>query len=87
VHERVAGDGDVCDKLGRCVHAVHLPGQNGTYTVKARIIDDGDGFTEYTTVVTVNNVAPTATLVERRPGERGEPGHDHGQQSAGSVER
>jgi hypothetical protein len=30
----------------------------GTQTVRARIIDKDNGFTEYTTVVTVNNVAP-----------------------------
>ena len=31
------------------------------HTVEARIIDKDGGFTEYTTDVTVNNVAPTAT--------------------------
>src|SRR5205823_5484208 len=34
---------------------------NGTYTVKARIIDKDGGFTEYTTDVVVDNVAPTVT--------------------------
>ena len=32
---------------------------SGTFTVRARIIDKDNGFTEYTTNVTVNNVAPT----------------------------
>jgi PKD repeat protein len=31
---------------------------NGTYTVRARIMDKDGGFSEYTTDVTVNNVAP-----------------------------
>ncbi len=35
---------------------------NGTYTVKGRIYDKDDGFTQYTTSVTVNNVAPTPTI-------------------------
>ena len=40
---------------------------NGSYPVKARIIDKDGGFTEYTTSVTVNNVAPTATLSNSGP--------------------
>src|SRR5438105_6412208 len=35
---------------------------NGSYTVRARIIDKDGGYTEYTTVVTVTNVAPTVTI-------------------------
>jgi Tol biopolymer transport system component/PKD repeat protein len=35
---------------------------NGSYTVRARIIDKDDGFTEYSAVVTVINAAPSATL-------------------------
>jgi hypothetical protein len=35
---------------------------NGTYTVTGRIFDKDDGFTDYTTDVVVNNVAPTATF-------------------------
>ncbi len=46
---------------------------NGTYTVKARIIDKDDGFTEYTTVVTVDNVAPTASLSNNGPVNEGSP--------------
>lgn len=34
----------------------------GTKTMRARIIDKDGGFTEYTKNITVNNVAPTATL-------------------------
>ena len=34
---------------------------NGNYTVKGRIIDKDDGFTEYNTTLTVNNVAPVVT--------------------------
>jgi hypothetical protein len=37
------------------------------HTVKARIIDRNGGFTEYTTVVHVNNVDPTATLGNNGP--------------------
>ncbi len=40
---------------------------NGSFTVKARIIDKDGGFTEYTTAVTVTNVAPTATLSNNGP--------------------
>src|SRR2546426_11813991 len=40
---------------------------NGLFTVKGRIIDKDDGFTEYTAAVTVNNVAPTATFAATSP--------------------
>jgi hypothetical protein len=40
---------------------------NGSYTVRARIIDQDNGFTEYTVSVNVNNVAPTATLSNNGP--------------------
>ncbi len=46
---------------------------NGTYTVKGRIIDKDDGYTEYTTDVTVNNVAPTGTLSNNGPMDEGSP--------------
>jgi large repetitive protein len=36
-------------------------GDNGSYTVKARIIDKDNGFSEYTTTVVVNNAAPIQT--------------------------
>ena len=42
-----------------------------THTVKGRIIDKDDGYTEYTTVVTVNNVAPTATFAASSPIDEG----------------
>jgi hypothetical protein len=40
-------------------------------TARARIIDKDGGFTEYTTTVTVNNVAPTATFNATGVRERG----------------
>src|SRR5947208_4635025 len=40
---------------------------NGTYTVRARIIDKDGGYTEYTTSVSATNVAPTATLSNNGP--------------------
>jgi len=42
-----------------------------TKIVKARIIDKDGGHTEYTTNVTVNNVAPTATLSNNGPVNEG----------------
>jgi VCBS repeat-containing protein len=36
---------------------------NGAYLVRARIIDKDDGFSEYTTSVTVTNVAPTVDTI------------------------
>src|SRR5919198_5006508 len=38
---------------------------NGTKTVKARIIDKDGGFTEYTTDVTVKNVAPSVSVSDQ----------------------
>lgn len=40
---------------------------NSNYTVRARIIDKDNGFTEYTAVVVVNNNAPTATFTVNGP--------------------
>jgi len=40
---------------------------NGTFTVFGRIFDKDGGFTDYTTTITVNNVAPTATIQQQRP--------------------
>lgn len=40
---------------------------NGNRTVRARIIDKDDGFTEYTGVVAVNNSAPSAVLAVTGP--------------------
>jgi hypothetical protein len=36
-------------------------GDNGLFTVVARILDKNDGYTDHTTEVTVNNVAPSKT--------------------------
>jgi uncharacterized delta-60 repeat protein len=33
-----------------------------SYTIKARILDDDGGFTDYTTVITVNDVTPTLAI-------------------------
>ena len=33
-----------------------------SYTIKARILDDDGGFTDYTTAITVNDVAPTLAI-------------------------
>jgi hypothetical protein len=44
---------------------------NGTYVVRARITDKDDGYTEYTTTIIVNNVAPTATLSNNGPVNEG----------------
>src|SRR5207245_939757 len=49
-----AGSGSTPSQL--CSYA-----DNGTYTVRGRIIDKDDGYSEYTTIVTVNNVAPSVT--------------------------
>ena len=40
---------------------------NGTPTVYGRIFDKDGGFTDYQTVVTVHNVAPTATIGNSGP--------------------
>src|SRR6266516_4911050 len=40
---------------------------NGSDTIRARIIDKDNGATTYTTTVTVNNVAPTASLSNDGP--------------------
>ena len=44
------------------VPASFLADGAASYTVKARILDDDGGFTDYTTVIAVNNVAPTLTI-------------------------
>jgi hypothetical protein len=44
---------------------------NGTKTVRARIIDKDGGFNEYTKGITVNNVAPTATLNDPASADQG----------------
>jgi len=44
-----------------------------THTVRARIIDKDNGFSEYTTGVQVANVAPSATLSNNGPVDEGSP--------------
>src|SRR5436309_1124619 len=44
---------------------------NGTYTVRARIIDKDGGFTEYTTSVVVNNVPPVVTAAAAQASDEG----------------
>ena len=46
---------------------------NGVYTVKAKIMDNDGGFTEYTTNVIITNVNPTATLSNNGPVAEGSP--------------
>ncbi|HVX64411.1 MAG TPA: Ig-like domain-containing protein [Pirellulales bacterium] len=46
-------------------------GDNGSYTAFGRIFDKDGGYTDYTTTVTVNNVAPTATLSNNGPVDEG----------------
>jgi hypothetical protein len=46
---------------------------NGSQTVRARIIDKDGGYSEYTTSVTVENVDPTATLGNNGPVDEGSP--------------
>jgi PKD repeat protein len=46
---------------------------NGLFTVKGRIQDDDGGYSEYTTEVTINNVAPTADLGNNGPVSEGSP--------------
>ena len=40
---------------------------NGSYTVKGRIFDKDNGYTDYSATVVVNNVAPTATFTASSP--------------------
>src|SRR3989454_2850632 len=44
---------------------------NGSYPVSARILDKDGGFTDYSTVVTVNNVAPTVTAPANQSANEG----------------
>ena len=44
------------------VAAGYLDDGNGSLTVKARIFDKDNGYTEYTTTITINNVDPSATF-------------------------
>src|SRR3989442_477967 len=44
---------------------------NGSYPVRARILDKDGGFTDYTTTVSVNNVAPTVTAPANQTANEG----------------
>src|SRR2546422_6145817 len=46
---------------------------NGLFTVKGRIIDKDDGFTEYTAAVTVNNLRSEERRVGKERRNRGSP--------------
>jgi pimeloyl-ACP methyl ester carboxylesterase/Ca2+-binding RTX toxin-like protein len=46
---------------------------SGTYTVRSRIKDNDGGFTDYTTAVVINNVAPAAAMTGPVAGVRGQP--------------
>src|SRR5207237_586678 len=50
----------------------HTYADNGTYTVYGRVFDKDGGYTDYTTSVTVNNVAPVVTLAGPNSGLRGQ---------------
>ncbi|MGH3086179.1 MAG: hypothetical protein ACRDSJ_02525, partial [Rubrobacteraceae bacterium] len=74
-------DGATYDNSGTGTSTTCAYGDNGPmtdkgtpspYTVRARIIDKDDGFTEYTKNITVNNVAPTATLEAPNPVRQGD---------------
>jgi hypothetical protein len=43
--------------------ASHAFADDGSYTVRGRIYDKDGGFSEYLTAITVNNVAPTASVI------------------------
>ena len=63
------GTYDIEDQVG--ASAEYTWYDEGTYTVKGRIKDNDGGSTEYTTDVTVNNVAPTATIGNNNPQDEG----------------
>jgi len=44
---------------------------DGSRTVRGKIIDDDGGFTEYSSIVTITNVAPTATFSAQSPVDEG----------------
>src|SRR5207237_1012673 len=44
------------------VPASYLDDGPGSRTVHGRILDKDGGYTDYTTIITINNVAPTATF-------------------------
>jgi 6-phosphogluconolactonase (cycloisomerase 2 family) len=48
-------------------------GEAGTYTIWGRIMDKDGGYTDYSTDVTVNDVAPSATLINKGPVQEASP--------------
>jgi RHS repeat-associated protein len=46
---------------------------NGSYTVYGRVFDKDGGFTDYNTIIVVNNVAPTAVMSNNGPVNAGLP--------------
>jgi Ca2+-binding RTX toxin-like protein len=46
---------------------------NGTYTIFGRVVDQDNDFSDYSTIVTVNNANPTATLGNNGPVNEGTP--------------
>src|SRR5262249_18248663 len=57
---------------GSAATALFTFDDNGTYTVYGRVFDKDDGFTDYQTTVTVNNVAPAAGVSGPAGGVRGQ---------------
>src|SRR5205823_4027934 len=78
-HYANAGDGGTLDESTYMGAAATASTQHSSddghssHTVRARIIDKDGGFTEYTTAVSVDNVAPTATLSNDGPVDEGSP--------------
>jgi hypothetical protein len=62
---------EIVDQVGASAQYTWF--DNGLYTVKAKIKNEEGGYNEYTTVVTVNNVPPTATLNNNGPINEGSP--------------
>jgi hypothetical protein len=59
------GDGTYADSVGAAsvtVPASYLADGAGSLTVRARVIDKDGGFTDYTTVIAITNVAPVAVF-------------------------
>jgi PKD repeat protein len=59
------GTYDIIDQA--TMSATHTWNDNGLYTVKGMIKDKDGGFNEYTTIVNVLNIAPTAVLSNNGP--------------------
>ncbi|UCE37509.1 MAG: right-handed parallel beta-helix repeat-containing protein [Thermoplasmata archaeon] len=64
------GTYDIVDQTGSS--ATHTWNDNGIFTVKGKIMDKDGGYTEYTTDVTVNNVAPTVDAGSDQAADEGD---------------